>query len=308
MALELFSAPPTKDLFQTLEDFQASTPATFFDGKPVLHYHNPSCTLTISTSTLAGSPFASLGPQSSQSTTNGDHTNGHHPSTSDETTITVETWITSRDFTLYSPSASSGLHIPYPLISLHAQQGEGLYMQLVLNSSPHTTDDELETLEVVLTPSPQAPSDPDPAAESSSTNGHGQGGASEAALLYTALSTCADLHPDPNPDDEAEGNAAGLMAMLQQATTEGGEVDLSSGGWVTAENMHEFLDADGNVTFPSQVSGEAEGADEGEHEGLGPGAGTRRGVEDGEDGAEEGDDGATEDGEGRGETKWRRTG
>ncbi|KAG8628575.1 hypothetical protein KVT40_004448 [Elsinoe batatas] len=304
MALELFSSPPAKDQFQTLENFQASTPATFFDGKPVLHYHNPCCTLTISNSALADSPFASLGPRPSQPTTNGSHTNGDHPSTSEETTITVETWITSRDFTLYSPSASSGLHIPYSLISLHAQQGEGLYMQLVLNSSPHTTDDELETLEVVLTPSPQAPSDSDPAAESSTTNGHDQSVGSEAARLYTALSTCADLHPDPNPDDEAEGNAAGLMAMLQQATAEGGEVDLSSGGWVTAENMHEFMDADGNVTFPSQGEGERGG----EVEGLGPGAGTRRGAGEGEDRVEDGDDGAAEDGEGRGETKWRRTG
>ncbi len=59
-----------------------------------------------------------------------------------------------------------------------------------------------------------------------------------------------------------------------------------SGGWITAENVEEFFDEEGNW------KGEGQGPR------LGEGAGVVRGREDGEDGVADGD------GE---ETKWRRT-
>ncbi|TKX26810.1 hypothetical protein C1H76_0965 [Elsinoe australis] len=285
MALEVFSSSPSLDQFQPLEEYQSSTPATFFSGKPVLHYHNPSCTIRISASDLASNPtFSSLqpAPASTASRPNGD-TNGA-TLTNDDTTIEIQAWITSSHFTIFSSSSNKGLHIPYPSISLHAQQGNGLYMQLILSDMRHTSDDELETLEMTVTPGAQSAAPPSmeiaAAADVSKT---------EIEKLYQAVSDCADLHPDPDPEEENQEGMAGLMASLQG----GGNMDLNSGGWITAENMHEHLDAEGNVVFPGQ--GEAV-----DGEGLGPGAGTRRGAdEDGVDG-----DG-NEDGE---ETKWRRTG
>ncbi|KAF4555125.1 LOT5-like protein [Elsinoe fawcettii] len=291
MALEALSIAPSKEDFQALEEYQASTPATFFGGKPVLHYHNPSCTLTVSTSALASTALSNLAATTPDAKVNGDsHTNGtsntNGESNDPDTTLKVEAWVTSAHFTLFSPSAGKGLQIPYPVISLHAQQGQGLYMQLILNASAHTSDDELETLELVLTPDAQSSTSSDDNA--SASDGISGQTKSEAEALYAAVSDCADLHPDPDPDDEGEENAASLMAMLQGAA--GGDIDLSGGGWITADNMHEHMDADGNITFP--------GGEAGEIEGLGPGAGTRRGPEDDAD-----QDGVTD----VDETKWRRT-
>ena len=64
-----------------------------------------------------------------------------------------------------------------------------------------------------------------------------------------------------------------------------------SGGWITAENMGEFFDEEGNWRG----------------EGLGPGAGRVRTADevDGEEVNGDGDE--EEEGDGDGETKWRRT-
>lgn len=74
--------------------------------------------------------------------------------------------------------------------------------------------------------------------------------------IFTAMNTCADLHPDPNED-------AG-----------DGEEDMTAPGatgWITADNMDDFVDEHGN--FKGVVYGEE----------LGPGAGTVRPREDGDD-------------------------
>jgi nucleotide-sensitive chloride channel 1A len=66
--------------------------------------------------------------------------------------------------------------------------------------------------------------------------------------IFSAMNTCADLHPDP--DDEE------------------GEPDLTAPGatgWITADNMDEYMDDNGN--FVGTVIGGEE---------LGPGAGTVR--------------------------------
>jgi len=85
------------------------------------------------------------------------------------------------------------------------------------------------------------------------------------------LSACADLHPDPESpggeEEEEEDTAPG------------------AGGWITSENMHEFIDADGNF-----IGGGA----------LGAGAGTIRTRDDEMEDVEE--EGMEVD-----DTKWRRT-
>jgi chloride channel, nucleotide-sensitive, 1A len=136
-------------------------------------------------------------------------------------------------------------------------------------------------------------------------------GTSESAseLLFEALSACANLHPDPASPGSDEGHATAPGA----------------GGWITAENMNDFLDADGNFVGASAL-GPAPGTShirvdgvegvqtmndlldaEGNFVGvrvLGPGAGTVHIRED--EGEEEVEpvNGAHEHEE---ETKWRRT-
>lgn len=119
-------------------------------------------------------------------------------------------------------------------------------------------------------------------------------------MLYAAVSACSNLHPDPvEPGDEDEdkylteeehGNALFQAGLMATRMTDGGlppPVDGSS-GWITAENMHEFFDEEGNWI----AGGEPPSLP------LGPGAGTVRAREEGdEDEQMEADDE---------ETKWQR--
>lgn len=140
---------------------------------------------------------------------------------------------------------------------------------------------------------------------------------SQAQQLYTALSSCASLHPDPVSGSEAgveDGEGGGLRSaiMFEGDRDVGGVYSLShgegggselpppmpgSGGWITAENVGEFFDGEGNWRGDEGLGREA-----GVGGGLGEGAGTvrtREGDGDGED--------AEGEGEGTEETKWRRT-
>jgi nucleotide-sensitive chloride channel 1A len=111
--------------------------------------------------------------------------------------------------------------------------------------------------------------------------------------LYGAVSACSYLHPDPAEDDsDDEDGPKFITAEEHEGVFQLGNGDLpppvdGSSGWITAENMDQFFDADGNwiaggepPSFP-----------------LGPGAGSVR--------AREGENGAEENGED--ETKWRKT-
>ena len=204
-------------------------------------------------------------------------------------------------FLLFSPAASAGVSIPYPSISLHALQRlrvpgaesdaevQGLYMQVATPTAP-SADDEEEciTLTVVLaTDAPaQTPTDGEEATETPTQE------------LYGAVSACSNLHPDPvepgDEDDDMEDGPQFISAEDHEGVFQLGNGDMpppvdGSSGWITADNMDQFFDADGNwiaggepPSFP-----------------LGPGAGTVR--------AREGEDGTEENGEEDDETKWRKT-
>ena len=201
---------------------------------------------------------------------------------------------------LFSTAASTGLSIPYPSISLHAIQtlpeppaGEqqSLYMQLI--SSPlHTAqeDEEAESVSITIIP---------PSARQSQVPATGTESASEeeiqtpASALFTALSNCSNLHPDPIEREESDLQDSALFqaGMIAPGSASGGLPPPmpGSGGWITAENMSEYFDKDGNWI----------GGDEDEEEQLGPGAGTVRPREEDPKFAED-------DGNGD-ETKWQRT-
>ena len=115
--------------------------------------------------------------------------------------------------------------------------------------------------------------------------------------MFTALSNCSNLHQDPVNDEEVtaglQGSALFQAGMIAPGDGSGGLPPPmpGSGGWITAENVGDYLDEDGNWI----------GRDEtGRAEALGVGAGTVRPREGGED--EEAPENGTSE-----EAKWRRT-
>lgn len=106
----------------------------------------------------------------------------------------------------------------------------------------------------------------------------------DAQKLYDAVANCSNLHPDPAHGDGEDDDCDRIVfeSSVDNISVEGlpgvfrGAVDgglpppmPGSGGWITAENVHEFFDEQGNW-----VAGQNGEADEGEE--LGDGAGRTR--------------------------------
>lgn len=181
-------------------------------------------------------------------------------------------------------------------------------MQLMASSDVSMEDsDDIEPESISLTIVPTASAPPRVAASATAPTTAAPGDEIEtedepeqtpAQALFNALSNCSNLHPDPVEDDDEDGAQSSRLIQSGLAIPLGGDGTglpppmPGSGGWITAENMHEFVDEDGNWIE------DAAGAEEGDAS-LGPGAGTVR-PRDGEgedDGSAEGDD-----------SKWQRTG
>ena len=180
-----------------------------------------------------------------------------------------------RTLTIYCPAAETGVSISYPLVSIHAIKtlGSGdhkfpsVYLQLDL-SDGGAGDDNFETVELTLLTPPKTSDDEDIAPEL------------ETKKLFEAISECSNLNPDPvQPGDEDDEDdrivfeadhqaVEGYSAMFSGASDGGLPPPMpGSTGWITAENMHEFFDADGNW-----IGGDEE--EEGVSGELGEGAGT----------------------------------
>ncbi|KAK5728642.1 hypothetical protein LTR15_001779 [Elasticomyces elasticus] len=163
--------------------------------------------------------------------------------------------------------------------SLHAEDGDAVLLQLGLSDPNTTADEDFEAITLRIIPSAE------------SSVGHGDATESNGSALtprqqlYEAISAGQELNPDADPDDEGEN---GFDETAPGAT-----------GWITSENMADFVDEDGNFRMPegTTVLGGEEDENVEHANGLGPGAGTTRTAAevDTEDGAE--DDG-----------KWQRTG
>ncbi|EXJ91654.1 hypothetical protein A1O3_00204 [Capronia epimyces CBS 606.96] len=312
--MEILREPPKASTFIPLVEHQSATPASFYSGPPVLHYYSDRSKLIILESEISAvAAFAPLLQQSGpQPHANGTETNGDASERDQQRVVEdLDLWVTSDKLFLYSNSASAGVSIPYPSISLHAIQSlpqpspgeqQGLYMQLV--SSTETAgggeDTEPESVSVTIIPTASAPpttaTEDDPAEDKPEQT--------PVTALFTALSNCSNLHPDPvEPGDEDDDGGASRLFQAGLAfpgATDGGLPPAvpGSGGWITAENMHEFIDENGN--WIDGEDGEEEGEAENEGEALGPGAGTVRAREQ----EEQGNDGPVDGGD---ETKWRRT-
>jgi nucleotide-sensitive chloride channel 1A len=133
-------------------------------------------------------------------------------------------------------------------------------MNLSLNDAETVNaDEDIDVLEIIVLP-------PSHATEAPQT--------SCIQEIFVAMNTCADLHPDPDDEeDERDLTAPGAT------------------GWITADNMDEYIDGNGN--FVGTVIGGEE---------LGPGAGTVRPRE-----GDEEQQGATNGVNGH-EEKYQRTG
>ncbi|MDI1485655.1 MAG: hypothetical protein OHK93_003844 [Ramalina farinacea] len=313
--------------FTPLSDFQSQTPTSFHSGPPVLYHHTPRATLKFSpleaASSTAFSSFTNTQSPAPEphAPTNG--TNGssapsdvepnaeeeeNEPEANDEIEMNdVAVWVTSTNFILThppsslptTPSAGSTLSpppvlkIPYPSISLHARSSPppSLYLQLLSTSGPTFDDhDPANTIALTIIPSTS------PTTSNSSVEGE-----DDAQTLYTALSACADLHPDPpsadGDDDGAFWNAAdegddplgldqiderGVGYLAYPAGDSDGVTALpppmpGSGGWITAENVGEFFDEEGQVRGGGSLgdgAGRVRERDDGEEEG---GRGSMRG-------------------------------
>lgn len=137
-------------------------------------------------------------------------------------------------------------------------------MQLELSDNPGADDDELDFVEVTLFS--KLPSE-----EDSTT--------SDIQALFEAVATCSNLHPNPSFDgdedmDEDGGDnrimfegtvgyegVSGLPGV-QRGTENGGLPPPfpGSGGWITAENVSEYFDAEGNWIGGSNGESLGEGA------------------------------------------------
>ncbi|CAF9937806.1 hypothetical protein IMSHALPRED_000553 [Imshaugia aleurites] len=337
--MELIHQAPTTSSFTPLAVHQSQTPESFYSGPPVLYHHSPSATLSLHASDLAAAPALSAlanGARRGANGTaavavNGDGAAAEEEEEEDEDEEIeipgVDVWVTSERFILYSSTLSTGLSIPYPSISLHAVQRPtdgkpaSLFLQLLTEAQTFDDHDPDSTISMTIVPAAAAATAPAHVPEEPGRDApHPE---SQAQHLYAALSACANLHPDPvsgseadAEDEDGEGGGGGARpgVVFEGDRGGGGVYPLGggeeggeglpppmpgSGGWITAENVGEFFDEEGNWRGDRGEGREVDGGGGG---GLGEGAGTVRTRE--EDG--DGEDGGGEGG-GAEETKWRRT-
>ncbi|KFG79928.1 FPD1 [Metarhizium anisopliae] len=277
-------SPPSVDDYTPLSEYQSQTPESFSGGKPVLHFHLKGAVASIPRAqrgTLAIFPADSPAAENAVASTNGD--------TEGLVEQKVDVFVNSEHFTIFSEQTESGVSIPYPSISIHAvkqvsaREGAStpaIWMQLEF-SDGGADDDDFNTVELTIVPASSEPPQ-------------------TAQQLYDAIANCSNLHPDPTNEDEDgdeendydrivfEGNAEqeaveGFTGVLR-GTADGGLPPPmpGSGGWITAENVHEYFDEDGNWIGGSNGEGEAEE--------LGDGAGRTRPREEVDDDGVNGDD------------------
>ncbi|KAM0328668.1 hypothetical protein ACHAQA_005080 [Verticillium albo-atrum] len=269
-------SPPSVGDFLPLEEYQSQTPETFFGGKPVLHYHLEGAKIWISKSQGAALPIFAADATTPVSAPEGTTLTG---TTDDLVEQTIDVFVNSENFTIYSATATASVSIPYPAISIHAVKQAGtnsdgtplqaIWLQLELTDS---ADDEGSSVDLTIVPPV----------------------GSSAQKLYDAISACSDLHPDPVDEDdeddedrivfEGEHEAVEGFTGVLRGNANGGLPPPfpGSSGWITAENVNEYFDADGNWI--------GEGAEEEGVSGeLGEGAGRVRARDEvnGQEGGEE---------------------
>lgn len=155
---------------------------------------------------------------------------------------------------------------------------------LQLDLSDGGDDDEtFDTIQLTLIPPSSSTDLSSPAQEGAATR-------SEQEKLFDAITACQNLHPDPADEDEDDDDEDYADRIVFESAVDGSSEAIeglpgvyrgsstgdlpppmpgSTTGWITAENVGEFFDADGNWIG---------GGDDEEKEGedLGEGAGRVR--------------------------------
>ncbi|OAP61470.1 hypothetical protein AYL99_03673 [Fonsecaea erecta] len=331
--MEILREPPKASSFVPLIEHQSATPASFYSGPPVLHYYSDRSKLVVlehearsvpAFAPLLEHPSSEAQPQQPHHA-NGTEANGDFEMRGQQKVVdNVDVWVTSDKLFLYSNDANAGLSIPYPSISLHAIQSlpqpspgeqQGLYMQIISFPSPESgaqdEDTDPDSISVTVIPTASAPPQVVSGTTHDGLEGEDKPEQTPVVAMFNALSACSNLHPDPVEDDDGEDGGGSRLfraGLAFPGSSDGGLPPAmpGSGGWITAENMHEFFDEEGNwiggddQAEPDEDDGD--GAAAASDDPLGPGAGTVRPRQD----TERGDEDAAGVGEAE-ETKWRRT-
>ncbi|PKS10706.1 hypothetical protein jhhlp_002463 [Lomentospora prolificans] len=253
-------SPPSEADFTPLSEYQAQTPETFFGGKPVLYYHATGAKSFVSKDQCGTLPVF---PTDSSALPSGPEAAALGVGAEDVTEQKLDIWVNSENLTLFNQEAQVGVTIDYPTISIHALKPIGsegdqihtVWLQMELGDGGRD-DDDFNTVELTIVP----PANGDQASQG------------EAKRLFEAVSSCSNLHPDPveeGDEDEDEDDRivfesnhefealAGFTGVMR-GTDDGGLPPPMPGssGWITAENVHEYFDEEGNWIGEEGASGE----------------------------------------------------
>ncbi|KAI1812872.1 regulator of volume decrease after cellular swelling-domain-containing protein [Poronia punctata] len=308
LPLLIKSCPSVED-FESLSEYQARTPDTFFEGKPVLHHRDDNVKAWVSNEQYEQLYFFSK-PIA-------DDSNPLHPGPPESFALEnggkdlreekkVEVFVSSKKLILFSHISGTGVEIPYPAITLHAIKNfahlekpeedsarfTGVYMQLEFTDSGPDDDESFEPIELMLIPSTAASGEGSSAIDPSNKD--------RTYALFSQISACSDLNPDPRneeeDDEDDDFNADHIIFEGEVEARESGEAieglpgvlqgDASGGlpppmpgssGWITADNVNQYFDEDGNWIGQNGVSGElgdgagrVRGRDEADKEGMDP--------------------------------------
>ncbi|KAI0401313.1 regulator of volume decrease after cellular swelling-domain-containing protein [Xylaria palmicola] len=279
------SCPSAENDFLPLSEYQAQTPETFFEGKPVLYFHDQNIKAWVSAEQYEQLFFFSK--------TTTDSVTSVHPSPPESLALDnedrrtreeqkVEVFVSSRKLTLFSHNSGTGVEIPYPAITLHAIKNfkrldqpdadsgkfSGVYMQLEFSDSSPDDDESFDPIELTLIPYKPASGEEAPAIDPLNVE--------RTNALFNQISACSNLNPDPRneeeEDDDDEFNAdhiifesqvdqevgiEGLPGVFQGNSSGGLPPPMpGSSGWITADNVNEYFDEDGNWIGGDGVSGE----------------------------------------------------
>ncbi|PHH62621.1 hypothetical protein CDD81_6855 [Ophiocordyceps australis] len=218
-------APPERSEMIALAEYETQTPVSFISGKPILHHHAEGATAFVYAEQSGGMALFA-----------------RKEGEGEEVERKVDVYVTSASLTLFSPDTQTGVSIPYPSIAIHAikhldppihNQTHAVWLQLQLSDST----DEAESLDLCLIPPPP----------------------STAKLVFDAISACAELHPNPETESGDEMDRIVIGGAPEHVAVNGFEGVLhgsstgdlpppmpGSGGWITAENVGDYFDDEGN--------------------------------------------------------------
>ncbi|SPQ21513.1 51df190b-7808-476b-a99f-dffb60a7d76f [Thermothielavioides terrestris] len=277
MSFETVRSPFALSDYILLSEHEEQTPESFYDGKPVLYYHATGAKAWIPKSQRGKLPFFPADLSSAPTAPENSALSGQSEDCVEQQ---VDLFVHSRHLSIFCPAAQCGASIPYQQISIHAiknlrsatsgQAYPSVYLQLEL-ASGGASDDEFDTVELTLIPAQPQPTPPPPPPQPRPEGAPGEAQAaqppqSEAAKLFEAISECSNLNPDPvqlGDEEEEDADEDGAQIIFEgdrdreaiegftgvfAGARDGGLPPAfpGSGGWITAENVHEFFDEEGN--------------------------------------------------------------